>query len=368
MNNSEEFLQYITDLPELTPLEIFINVRKYNYIGQEKAVKALSLMACRHIRRLKHVFLDRVNMDDLPPKDNFLLVGPTGCGKTYLVDLIFQKILDLPATVIDITSYSETGYIGQDVVSILSRLVHAAEGDYMKASVGIVCIDEFDKLSTSKNSAVFSGQGTTKDVSGFGVQKELLKMLEGAELDVPIELTHSSYSERSTMSTDFISFIALGAFSGLTNTINHNNKVIGYGRAKTGLLENKIAYTLREEDLNRVLYFQEYGLMPELIGRFSRIVPFHALDRNTLKEILLKNTLEKYDKEFQLINSKLNINDLVIDKILDQAIQNETGARGIRTALYTQIEEACFELYSRKNKKSQVDLTLKDDEVVWEIH
>lgn len=351
-----------------TPMDIYNKVRLQGYIGQDKAVQAISLMACRHIRRLKNVFVDKISKDELPPKDNYLLVGPTGSGKTYLVDIIFNKILHLPTTVIDITSYSETGYIGQDVVSILTRLVHAAEGNYDLASMGVVCIDEFDKLSTSKNSAVFAGQGTTKDVSGFGVQKELLKILEGAEVDVPIELSHSSYAARDTMSTEFVSFVALGAFSGITKTINYHNQQIGFGNSTEKSYQDAIAYQLNEEDLRKTVYFQEYGIMPELIGRFSRIIPFHPLAKDHLKDILVENTLKRYEKELKLVSSSLKIDEDVLEKIVEQAVTMETGARGLRTSLFSYIEEACFDLYSHPERQdTQVHLFLKDEQIRWKI-
>lgn len=363
----ESITDFIEDIPHLSPKEILQKVRKTNYIGQDKAVRAVSLMAFRHLNRLRHVYLEGVEVEDLPAKDNYLLMGPTGCGKTYLVDIVFNRILKLPFTVIDITSYSETGYVGQDPVSMLTRLVNAADGNYWNASIGVICIDEFDKLATGKNSAVFAGQGTTKDVSGFGVQKELLKMLEGAEVDVPIDLSHSSYSPRATISTEFIAFVAIGAFSGITHTINKLSQEIGFSSNSTKRLENKVAYSLREEHVNKVQHFQEYGIMPELIGRFSRIIPFDALNRVTLKEILVKNVMAKYAKELNLMNVRLEIDEKVLDKIVEDAIQRETGARGIRTALFTQMEDAFFDLYSGEQKGHEMRLFLKDKEIHWQL-
>lgn len=354
---------------KLTPKNIYKQVRKSGYIGQEKAVKALSLMACRHIYRIEKVVQDKVPMEELPPKDNYLLVGPTGCGKTFLTNIIFQKILKLPTAIIDITSYSETGYIGQDVVSILTRLVHAADGDYDLASIGIVCLDEFDKLSTSKNSAVFSGAGTTKDVSGHGVQKELLKMLEGAEIDVPMELSHATYSPRATMHTDFIPFVALGAFSGISKTIGRHNKSVGFKADKAEGSFDDIAYQIDEDDLTKVAHFQQYGIMPELIGRFSRIIPFHPLQEDHLKDILNSNLIAKYQNELALREASLTIDPKVLDKIIKGALEMETGARGLRTSLTRYIEDAFFELYSSKTqKKKEIIVFLDKDKIAWKIN
>ncbi|MEM7373256.1 MAG: AAA family ATPase [Bacteroidota bacterium] len=361
---------YLLSLEDLTPVEIVRQVRMMGYVGQEKAVKSLSLMACRHVKRLASVFLEGISQDELPSKDNYLLLGPTGCGKTHLIRLIFEKILQLPTAIIDITSYSETGYIGQDVVSILTRLVHAADGDYELASIGIVCLDEFDKLSSGKNNAVFSGQGTTKDVSGLGVQRELLKMLEGAEIDVPIELTHSSYSPRATMETDFISFVALGAFSGITKTIQHYNQQIGFGKKESKGQEqrNEIAYRLTEEEVRKTSYFQNYGIMPELIGRFTRIIPFHPLDKENLKQILLDNLMSQYEKELRMIHVSLEIEEAVMDKITEEALERETGARGLKSSLYSYIEDACFDLYSTPStKKRIIHLYIEGGDIQWGI-
>ena len=365
--DSSAINHYLSLLPDLTPRSILKLLRQQGYIGQEKAAKAVCLMAYRHINRLKYIFLDHIAPEELPTKDNHLLIGPTGCGKTFLVELVFGRILQLPYTIIDITAYSETGYIGQDAVSMLTRLVHAANGDYELASIGVICIDEFDKLATSKNSAVFSGQGTTKDVSGFGVQKELLKMLEGAEIAVPIELSHSSYSPRETMRTHNITFIACGAFSGIDRVISQGKYSIGFGASASEHAGKQIAYELDDAEISKAFHFQNYGMMPELIGRFSRIIPFHPLSRKDLANILKKNVIAQYEKELELAGCKLNIQKPVLDKIVDDAFDRETGARGIKNALLGYIEDACFELYSRKKKSKVLELFLENGEVGWRI-
>jgi len=316
--------RFLTDLPDLTPATIQTQIEDAGYVGQEHAQKALALMAFRHINRLKNLFVKQISPALLPPKDNFLLIGPTGCGKTYLVELLFQRILQLPTVIIDISSYSETGYVGQDAVSMLTRLVFAAKRDTALAAIGIVCIDEFDKLSSGKNNAVFSGAGTTKDVGGIGVQQELLKMLEGATLDVPLNLSHSSYADRIPFSTQNIAFIACGAFSGFKRLVQASKNAIGYGGSSVA---REVAVSYSREDVGKISHFESYGLMPELMGRFSRIVPFKALSAKQLKDILHHHTLKRYEK----------------------------------------LEDALFELYSRKEPVQHINLSVKKGEIHWEL-
>ena len=210
----ENLVRFAKELPVLSPREIYRRLEELGYRGQNEARRAVSLMAYRHVRHIKRIYVDGVKREHLLPKSNTLLIGPTGCGKTFLVELLFQQILHLPTVIIDITTYSETGYVGQDPSTILTRLLHAADDNPLLAAIGIVCLDEFDKIASGQNNAVFAGAGTTKDVTGLGVQRELLKMLEASEVVVPLELTHSSFNDHVLMSTADVAFIAAGAFSG----------------------------------------------------------------------------------------------------------------------------------------------------------
>src|SRR5260221_3642763 len=211
----EHFIKFVRELPIIPPKKIFQKLEEAGYRGQDEARRAVSLMAYRHVRRIKRIYLDGAKREQVLPKSNYLLIGPTGCGKTHLVELLFQQILRLPTVIIDITTYSETGYVGQDPSTILTRLLHAADDNPLLASIGIVCLDEFDKIASGQNNAIFAGAGTTKDVTGMGVQRELLKMLEAGEVVVPLELTHSTYGDHIVLSTRDIAFIPAGAVSGV---------------------------------------------------------------------------------------------------------------------------------------------------------
>jgi len=360
--------EYISDILAqsiYTPREMLQIINQNGYIGQEHAKKAVCLMAYRHLNRMHKVFVQNIPREQLPAKENYLLIGPTGCGKTYLVELVFKQILKIPTVLIDITSFSETGYVGQDVPTILTRLIHAADGDLLAASIGIICLDEFDKIASGKNNAVFSGAGTTKDVTGIGVQRELLKMLENADVDVPYDISHSSYGERVTFNTENVSFIACGAFSGFRQILASRENNIGFGKNKEERYMG-ISASLNREEVEKAINFEAYGLMPELIGRFSRIIPFDPLSRADLARILHENTIIKYKNELALDTIYLDVDEAVYQLIVEKSLARETGARGLKSYLVEYLEEACFEIYSDKYK--YLRLFVKNDEIAWDMN
>tara|TARA_B100000609_G_scaffold199673_1_gene206244 strand:+ start:13680 stop:14897 length:1218 start_codon:yes stop_codon:yes gene_type:complete len=347
-NEYQNFLDFIEDLPNMRPNEIFDKLGSHGYVAQNEARRALSLMAYRHVQRICRIYLDNIPASELPAKSNMLLIGPTGSGKTYITELLFRHILKLPTVLVDITTYSETGYVGQDVMSILTRLLFASEGNLPLAEVGVVCLDEFDKIASGQNNAVFAGAGTTKDISGLGVQRELLKLLESAELTVPTEFSHSSYQQHVLMSTRNIPFIACGAFSGfkLITQLYNQQPSIGFHNENKEQLNHDIAVSFRQDEVDQTRHFQQYGFLPELIARFDRIVPFKALDEEALSSILKRNLISAYEREFELEGFNLMIDESLLKHLVKEAIRRETGARGLRATLSRYLEEAAFETFS----------------------
>jgi ATP-dependent Clp protease ATP-binding subunit ClpX len=366
----EHFIKFVRELPIIPPKKIFSKLEEAGYRGQDEARRAVSLMAYRHVKRIKRIYLDGAKREQVMPKTNFLLIGPTGCGKTHLVELLFQNILRLPTVIVDITTYSETGYVGQDPNTIITRLLHAADDNPLLASIGIICLDEFDKIASGQNNAIFAGAGTTKDVTGMGVQRELLKMLEAGEVVVPLELTHSTYGDHIVMSTGDIAFIAAGAFSGFQQVARRRGAVdrIGFGRGQkgkkplpTGPLDT-IAVTFTSEEVENIANFQAYGFLPELMARFTRIVPFKALDAGTLKDILRANVIERLTREFEDEGFKLVVTDPALDHVVAESLRRETGARGLASILTRYLEDAAFDTFA-DNPGCEVRLEVENEEL-----
>jgi ATP-dependent Clp protease ATP-binding subunit ClpX len=347
----EHFVKFVKDLPVVSPKATFSRLEELGYHGQDEARRAVSLLAYRHVRRIKRIYLEGVKREHLLPKTNMLLLGPTGCGKTYLVELLFQHILRLPTVIVDITTYSETGYVGQDPSTILTRLLHAADDNPLLASIGIVCLDEFDKIASGQNNAVFagSGAGTTKDVTGMGVQRELLKMLEASEVVVPLEITHSTYGDHLVLSTADIAFVAAGAFSGFHQVVQSRGTVdrIGFERQKRARkVTHAIAHSFHSDELDDLGNLQTFGFLPELLARFARFVPFQALDAPTLMAILRTNVVARVIREFEDEGFELSVDEDVLRHLVAESLKRETGARGLVSILSRHLEDAAFESFA----------------------
>ncbi|HEX7174783.1 MAG TPA: AAA family ATPase [Pyrinomonadaceae bacterium] len=355
----EAMREYVEALPVMSPAAISDELEQLGYKGQDEQRRAVSLMAYRHVRRLRRLHVDGEPQRALPPKQNVLMVGPTGCGKTFMVELLFRHVLKLPTVVVDVTSFTESGYVGDDVRTILTRLISAAGDNSDLAECGIVCIDEFDKLASSSSNARFAGQGTTKDVSGYGVQRELLAMLEGATVPVPMDYGFSAYGQRVELSTRNIPFIACGAFSGLDEMLKARRGNIGFRGGGDG--EDPTTLTLDE-----VESFQKYGFLPELIGRFSRIVVFQPLPAETLRRILSENVLPQFEGEFRAEGLRLTVTEDALAHIVARSQRRGTGARGLNTELIAAVERAAFETFARTTN-AEVIITLADGRLESEV-
>jgi ATP-dependent Clp protease ATP-binding subunit ClpX len=368
LSEQERFLRLLKRVPVLSPREMDEELESLGYRGQSNARESACLMAYRHVRRARRIYLEGRDRDDVMPKTNYMFMGPTGCGKTFLVELLFREILQLPTVVVDITAYSETGYVGQDTNGVLTRLLHASENNLQWASVGIICLDEFDKLASGRNNAVFAGAGTTKDVTGMGVQRELLKMLEASEVVVPLELGHVSYGDHVIMSTADVGFVACGAFSGFHEVVRNSNveESIGFRRKSEGVARgDDIGRAFTQEQVDRIGHFYAYGFLPELIARFTRIVPFEALSGETLKDIMRADVLGRMEREFEDEGLELEVGEDVLDAIVTEALKAQTGARGLGARLTRHLEEVAFKSFGQ-DKSGRVAVRMDGNDVAIE--
>ena len=333
----------MTDIPK--PKEIYEFLNQY-VIGQDDAKKYLSVAVYNHYKRLSQKQDDDVDIE----KSNIILVGPTGTGKTLLAKTI-AKLLNVPFTIVDATVLTQAGYVGEDIESLLTRLLQVADYDVAKAEKGIVFIDEIDKIARKGDNP-----SITRDVSGEGVQQGLLKLLEGSIVNVQPQGGRKHPEQRMIpVNTKDILFICGGAFDGIEQKIAHrlNTHVVGYSTdpARQRIQRDNYLKFVAPQDL------KSFGLIPEIIGRLPILTNLEPLNRDALRRVLTepKNAIvRQYVKLFEMDGVKLSFSDDALDLIVDKAIEYKLGARGLRSIVESIMIDSMFDIPTEKPETFEV--------------